>query len=239
RWAQVPNWLLPAPTRIAETIWANRGMLPGHFLTTLTATVTGFVLALITGVPLAIVITASPVPRGVLTPTFMVFQSGPKGSLAPPILLGAGYGMPSKVLVASVTAFFPIVINTAAGMSAVSGEMLELTRAYNTPALRVFMKVKLPFAMPYLFSGMKVAMTLSVIGAVVGEFVGSDTGLGFVILTSSNTMNTSLVFSGMILLSLMGIALFYLIAAIERIACPWYSADAPADETSGTVRVGS
>src|SRR5262249_38310156 len=90
------------------------------------------------------------------------------------------------------------------------------------PILRAFLKVRLPFAMPYLFSGMKVAMTLSVIGAVVGEFVGSDSGLGFVILTSSSTMNTSLVFAAMILLSLMGIGLFYLIAAIERIACPWY-----------------
>jgi NitT/TauT family transport system permease protein len=239
RWGHVPSWLLPAPTRIAETIWTNRFMLPGHFLTTLTATVTGFALALVTGVPLAIVITASPVARGVLYPIFMVFQSVPKVALAPLILLWAGYGMPSKVLVASVTAFFPIVINTAAGMSAVSGEMLELTRAYNTPALRVFVKVKLPFAMPYLFSGMKVAMTLSVIGAVVGEFVGSDTGLGFVILTSSSTMNTSLVFSGMILLSIMGIALFYAIAAIERIACPWYAAAGEGEDGGGTVRLAA
>jgi NitT/TauT family transport system permease protein len=198
--------------------------------------VSGFALAVLTGVPLAIAITASRIARNVLYPIFLIFQSVPKIAFAPLILLWAGYGLPSKVLIASVTAFFPIVINTAAGMSAVSEEMLQLTRAYNTPALRVFIKVKLPFAMPYLFSGMKVAMTLSVIGAVVGEFVGSDTGLGFVILTSSSTMNTSLVFSAMLVLSAMGIALFYLIAAVERIACPWYGQGAADDTSGGTVR---
>ena len=238
-WGHVPTWLLPAPSRIAVTIWQNRAMLPEHFAATLTATLAGFGLALVAGVPLAIAITASRVARNVLYPIFMIFQSVPKVALAPLLLLWAGYGMPSKVLVAAVTAFFPIVINTAAGMNAVSGEMLELTRAYNTPALRVFLKVKLPFAMPYLFSGMKVAMTLSVIGAVVGEFVGSDTGLGFVILTSSSTMNTSLVFSGMILLSLMGIGLFYVIVAIERLACPWYAREAPGAETGGTAQPGA
>jgi NitT/TauT family transport system permease protein len=219
---QVPNWLLPAPSRIAAAIWQYRGMLPGHLLTTLTATVTGFAVALAVGVPLAIVITSSKIARNVLYPVFLLFQSVPKVALAPLILLWVGYGMPSKVLVAAVTAFFPIVINTATGMTAVSEEMLQLTHSYSPPVLRAFLKVRLPFAMPYLFSGMKVAMTLSVIGAVVGEFVGSDSGLGFVILTASSTMNTSLVFAAMMLLSVMGIVLFYLIAAIERIACPWY-----------------
>jgi NitT/TauT family transport system permease protein len=236
RLGNVPGWLLPAPSKIAVSIWEHRAMLPGHCLSTLTATVSGFVLAVAFGVPLAIAITASRVARNVLYPVFLVFQSVPKIALAPLILLWAGYGLPSKILVASVTAFFPIVINTAAGMSAISEEMLQLTRAYNTPALRVFLKVKLPFAMPYLFSGMKVAMTLAVIGAVVGEFVGSDTGLGFVILTSSSTMNTSLVFSAMILLSAMGIGLFYLIALVERLACPWYGQAEPGDTTGGTVR---
>jgi NitT/TauT family transport system permease protein len=218
----VPTWLLPAPSVIAGSLWQYRAMLPGHFLATLSATLMGFTLAVAAGVPLAIAITSSTVARNVLYPIFLIFQSVPKVALAPLILIWVGYGMPSKVLVAAVTAFFPIVINTAAGMAAVSEEMLQLTRSYSPPTLRVFLKVRLPFAMPYLFSGMKVAMTLSVIGAVVGEFVGSDSGLGFVILNSSSTMNTGLVFSGMILLSAMGIALFYLIALVERVACPWY-----------------
>jgi NitT/TauT family transport system permease protein len=239
RLGNLPSWLLPAPTRIALSIWEHRAMLPGHVVSTLTATVSGFALAVTGGVPLAIAITSSRIARNVLYPVFLIFQSVPKIAFAPLILLWAGYGLPSKILVASVTAFFPIVINTAAGMSAVSEEMLQLTRAYNTPALRVFLKVKLPFAMPYLFSGMKVAMTLSVIGAVVGEFVGSDTGLGFVILTSSSTMNTSLVFAAMILLSAMGITLFYLIGAIERIACPWYGQGEPGETTGGTVRTSA
>ena len=239
RLGNLPNWLLPAPTKVALSIWEHRAMLPGHVVATFTATVSGFALAVVTGVPLAIAITASRTARNVLYPIFLVFQSVPKIAFAPLILLWAGYGLPSKILVAAVTAFFPIVINTAAGMSAVSEEMLQLTRAYNTPALRVFLKVKLPFAMPYLFSGMKVAMTLSVIGAVVGEFVGSDTGLGFVILTSTSTMNTSLVFAAMILLSAMGIGLFYLIAAVERVACPWYGQADSDENAGGTIRLAA
>lgn len=222
----VPTWLVPAPSKIWDATWASRKMLPGHFGATLAATVLGFVLSVLAGVPLAIAITASRVARNILYPLFLVFQSVPKVALAPLILLWVGYGMPSKVLVAAVTAFFPIVINTSAGLNSVSEEMLQWTRSYGASALRTFFKVRLPFAMPYVFSGMKVAMTLAVIGAVVGEFVGSDTGLGFVILTSSSTMNTSLVFSGMVLLSLMGVILFYLIALIEHFACPWYR---PAD----------
>jgi len=222
RIGEVPSWLLPSPVQIAASMWENRQVLPGHVATTLFATVSGFALAVAAGIPLAILITSSPVARNVLYPLFLVFQSVPKVALAPLILLWVGYGMPSKVLVAAVTAFFPVVINTGAGLSSVSEEMLQLTRSYGTPALRAFLKVRLPFAMPYVFSGMKVAMTLSVIGAVVGEFVGSDTGLGFVILTASSTMNTGLVFSAMVLLSVMGILLFYAIVLAERIACPWY-----------------
>ena len=226
RIGKVPAWLLPAPSGVAAALAKNGAMLATHFGTTLFATVSGFALAVLAGVPLAIAITSSRVARNVLFPLFLVFQSVPKVALAPLILLWVGYGMPSKVLVAAVTAFFPIVINTAAGLNSVPAEILQFTRSYSPPALRTFWRVKLPFAMPHVFSGMKIAMTLAVIGAVVGEFVGSDTGLGFIILTASSTMNTGLVFSAMVLLSAMGIGLFYLIALVERFACPWYAVPA-------------
>ncbi len=226
RLAHVPAWLLPAPTMVGAALVKNGASLSTHFGTTLFATVSGFALAVAVGIPLAVVITSSRIAKNVLFPMFLVFQSVPKVALAPLILLWVGYGMPSKILVAAVTAFFPVVINTAAGLNSVPAEILQLTRSYSPPALRVFLRVKLPFAMPHVFSGMKIAMTLAVIGAVVGEFVGSDTGLGFIILTASSTMNTGLVFSAMVLLSVMGIGLFYLIALIERIACPWYATDA-------------
>ncbi|WP_108663092.1 ABC transporter permease [Acuticoccus kandeliae] len=221
----VPSWLLPTPSAILAMTWENRDRLPRHFLATLNATLGGFILAVAAGVPIAIAITASRILRNVIYPVLLVFQSVPKVALAPLILLWVGFGLPSKIVVAAITAFFPIVINTSAGVSSVSEEMLQLTRSYNSPALRTFLKVRLPFAMPYIFSGMKIAMTLAVIGAVVGEFVGSDVGLGFIILTSSSTMNTALVFSGMMLLSIMGITLFYCIALIERVACPWYQSN--------------
>jgi NitT/TauT family transport system permease protein len=223
RLAKVPGWLLPAPSMVWAALVKNGSVLAMHFGTTLFATVSGFVVAVLVGIPLAVAITSSRIAKNVLFPLFLIFQSVPKVALAPLVLLWVGYGMPSKILVAAVTAFFPIVINTAAGLSSVPAELLQLTRSYSPPALRVFMRLKLPFAMPHVFSGMKIAMTLAVIGAVVGEFVGSDTGLGFIILTASSTMNTGLVFSALVLLSIMGIGLFYLIALIERVACPWYA----------------
>ena len=227
RFGKVPAWLLPAPSMVAGALVKHGAVLATHFGTTLFATVSGFVVAVLIGVPLAVAITTSRVAKNVLFPLFLVFQSVPKVALAPLILLWVGYGMPSKILVAAVTAFFPVVINTAAGLNSVPAEILQLTRSYSPPALRTFWSVKLPFAMPHVFSGMKIAMTLAVIGAVVGEFVGSDTGLGFIILTASSTMNTGLVFSALVLLSVMGIGLFYLIALIERISCPWYAVSGP------------
>ena len=217
----VPTWLLPAPSSIIAATWANADTLPHHFLATLYAVLGGFGLAVGAGVPIAIAITSSRAARNVIYPILLVFQSVPKVALAPLILLWVGYGMPSKIVVAAITAFFPIVINTSTGISSVPEEMLQLTRSYNTPSLRTFLKVRLPFAMPYLFSGMKIAMTLSVIGAVVGEFVGSNAGLGFIILASTSNMDTSLVFGGMVLLSIMGISLFYSISFLERVVCPW------------------
>ena len=222
QYGQVPKWLIPSPAAILQAIWDNRVQLVGHVEATLLSTLGGFALALLLGVPLAVAITSSRIARNVLYPIFLVFQSVPKIALAPLILLWVGYGLSSKVAVSAVTAFFPIVVNMAAGINAIGEEMLQLTRAYNPTGWRVFWKVKLPFAMPYLFSGMTVAMTLAVIGAVVGEFVGADSGLGFIILTASSTMNTPLVFSAMLLLSVMGILLFFAIALVERLLCPWY-----------------
>ncbi len=123
RFAKVPDWLLPSPIVICKAIWTNRAVLPGHFGATLFASLSGFAVAVAVGVPLAVVITSSKVARNILYPLFLIFESVPKVALAPLILLWVGYGMPSKVLVAAVTAFFPIVINTGAGLSSVSEEM--------------------------------------------------------------------------------------------------------------------
>lgn len=220
---EVPEWLLPSPIRIAEEVWRQRSLIPPHLFTTAYEVVLGFTLAVTMGVSIAVIIVVSPFARKIIYPLLLLLQSVPKVALAPILLLWMGYGIESKVLLAAITAFFPIIINTSTGMQAVPKEMLELTRSFRSPVLKVFWKVRLPNAMPYLFGGMKVAIPLALIGAVVGEFVGSDRGLGYLILTYSSTMNTALVFGVMFMLALLGITLFYAVVLTERICCPWYS----------------
>jgi NitT/TauT family transport system permease protein len=222
RWAAVPVWLLPSPSLIAAAFVQWQHLLPIHILATLYAVIGGFVLAVLVGVPLAVLIVYSPFLRRVIFPFLLILQSVPKVAIAPLLLIWVGYGLQSNIVVAAIVAFFPIVINTATGLEAVSPELIELSRVLDTSKLKIFWKLRLPWALPYLFSGMKVAMTLSVIGAVVGEFIGSDKGLGYLILTASSNMNTALVFAVVAVLSVLGIVAYYAVVLIERLLCPWY-----------------
>ena len=137
------------------------------------------------------------------------------------ILLVVGYGAVPKMVVAFLVAFFPVVVDTATGLASTPPELLDLSRSYRASAFKTFLKVRLPMALPFFFAGAKVAITLSVIGAVVAEFVGSDQGLGYVILSSTSYWKTELAFSAMILLSLMAILLFGAVSLLERLLCPW------------------
>jgi NitT/TauT family transport system permease protein len=222
RWLAVPVWLLPSPSLIAAAFMQWQHLLPLHTLATLYAVIGGFVLAVLVGVPLAVLIVYSPFLRRVIFPFLLVLQSVPKVAIAPLLLIWVGYGLQSNIIVACVVAFFPIVINTATGLEAVSPELLELGHVLDTSKLKIFWKLRLPWALPYLFSGMKVAMTLAVIGAVVGEFIGSDKGLGYLILTASSNMNTALVFAVVTVLSILGILAYYAVVLLERLLCPWY-----------------
>lgn len=222
RVGKVPIWLLPPPSAIAASVWSHRHYLPRHILATGYEVAGGFFLALVVGVFLAVCIVYSAFVRRVAYPVLLVFQSVPKVAMAPLLLLYLGYGPQTNVTVAAIVAFFPIVINTTTGLESVEEDLLQLTRSFDPNALRVFWKVRLPWALPYLFSAMKVAVSLAVIGAVVGEFVGADRGLGYVILTASSNMDTSLVFAAMALLALMGIGAFYAVWFVEVVICPWY-----------------
>ncbi len=219
---QIPSWLLPAPSQIVYETWEIRAIIPRHFLATLYSVVGGFTLAVVTGIPIAVMVVYSPFLRRVIYPFLLVLQSVPKVAMAPLLVLWVGYGLQSNMVVAAITAFFPIVINTATGLNSVDPELLELTRSLDSGKLRVFWRVRLPWALPYIFSAMKVSITLAVIGTIVAEFIGSDRGLGYLILTSSGTMRTSLMFGIIVVLSSFGIACFYLVIFAERILCPWY-----------------
>jgi NitT/TauT family transport system permease protein len=218
---RIPRFVMPPPSAILVAGWEWRTHFLAHIWVTLYETLGGFALSIVVGVPLAILIVYSPALRSALYPLIVLTQSVPKIAIAPVLLLVIGHGEIPKVIVAFLVAFFPIVVDTATGLAATPPELLDLSRAYRASAFKTFLKVRLPMAMPFIFAGAKVAITLSVIGAVVGEFVGSDRGLGYVILSATSYWKTELAFSSMILLSLMAIVLFGAVELVERITCPW------------------
>jgi NitT/TauT family transport system permease protein len=222
RLARIPVWLLPAPSAIVGDTWMWADRIPGHAWVTLSEVIGGFAVAVGVGVPIAVAIVYSPFLRRTIYPVLLVVQSVPKVALAPLFLIWIGYGPTSNVLIAAIVAFFPMVVNTATGLESVEPELLQLTRSLEAGTLKVFWKVRLPWALPHIFSGMKVAMSLAVIGAVVGEFVGSDRGLGYLILTASSNMNTAIVFGIMAVLSVLGIVVFWAVCLAETLVCPWY-----------------
>ena len=220
-WFGVPGWLLPSPQAVMAAAYEHRALLPKHTTVTLVETLLGLAVSLVVGVPLAIVIVWSPFLRRTVYPLLLGLQSVPKVALAPLFLIWVGYGMPSKVLIAASIAFFPIVVDTVTGLAIVERDLLDMVKVLRASTLQTFLKIRIPSAMPYFFSGTKVAVTLAVIGAVVGEFVGSDEGLGYLILVSGSQLNTAMVFVSLVLLSVMGAVLFEMVEALQRIACPW------------------
>ncbi|MHB8194336.1 MAG: ABC transporter permease [Bellilinea sp.] len=218
---KVPGWLLPAPSDIFKVFfeWPD---LWKHTWVSLWETLGGFGLSVLLGIPLAVAIMTSPILRNAIYPLLLVTQSIPKIAIAPILLVWIGYGGMTKIVVAFLVAFFPIVVDTAQGLNSASPQLLDLARQLNASKLQVFAKIRFPSAMPHIFSGLKVAISLSVIGAVVAEFIASSEGLGYMVLTASAHFRTDAAFAAMIILSIMGIALFFLFDRMEKIVIPWY-----------------
>jgi NitT/TauT family transport system permease protein len=225
RYELIPTFILPAPTGIAEETWEWRYRLVEHTWVTFYETMGGFALSIAVGIPLAVMLVYSPVLRDALYPLIVVAHSIPKVAIAPVLLLIFGYGEMSKVLVAFLVAFFPIIVSTATGLAGTPGELLDLSRSYRASQFKIFLKVRFPMALPHVFSGLKVAITLAVIGAVVAEFVGSDRGLGYIIVAATSFWNADLAFGAIIILSAMAVILFGAVTLAERILCPWYTPD--------------
>jgi NitT/TauT family transport system permease protein len=217
----VPLWLLPAPTDIAVAAWAARSTLLVHIGVTLYETVVGFLLGVVVGVPLAALLVTSDVIYRALYPILAAVQSIPKTAIAPLLLVWLGTGEIPKVIVAFLIAFFPIVVNTATGMVLVEEELLHLAGSLSATKAQVFWHIRLPNALPYTFSACKVAVTLAVVGAVIGEFVGADRGLGYLILIASSQLQTDLAFVAIFLLAALGMVLFWAVSALERLVIPW------------------
>ena len=221
---RVPEYLLPAPSGIAHALALEWRMLAFHTWVTLYEILSGFALSIAVGVPLAMLIVASPPFERSVYPLLVASQSVPKIAIAPLLIFWAGIGIFPKVLVAFAIAFFPIVIDTVAGLRAVEPEMLHLARSMGAGNAKIFRKIRFPSALPHIFAGVKVAVTLAVVGAVVGEFIQADQGLGYVLQQATAVLNTRLGFAAIFILALIGIALFVAVELLEHWLTPWSAA---------------
>lgn len=213
--------VLPGPIAIAEASVRHFDTLLEQTWPTLAESIYGFALAVLIGVPLAVCVANSRILNLTFYPILIATQSIPKVAVAPIILVWFGTGMESKLVIAFLVAFFPIVVDTATGLRATPPGLLELARSVSASPSQTFWKVQFPAAMPFIISGAKVAVTLAVIGAVIGEFVGSESGLGYLILVSSSQSRTPVAFAALVVLTLMSIVLYYAVEFVERLMVPW------------------
>jgi NitT/TauT family transport system permease protein len=216
--------VLPSPSDILYASWRNFGLLLQETWPTFFESVCGFVLALVIGIPMAVCVANSRLLNLSLYPILIATQSVPKVAIAPIILVWFGLGMESKLAIAFLVAFFPIVVDTATGLQETPPGLIELGRSLRASAWQMFWKVQLPAALPFIFSGAKVAVTLAVIGAVIGEFVGSVNGLGNLLLSANAQLNGPLAWAALVWLSVLGILLFIAVVAAQRLIMPWADA---------------
>lgn len=218
----IEQFLLPGPWKVIESTAHYWKLLLISSYITAYETSLGFLLAVAVGLPSAAFIVYSALLEDSLYPILVIAQAVPKAAAAPLILLWLGYGMFPQMIIALLIAFFPVVITGLHGMKSVEPEMLDLARSFNAGGWKIFFKLRLPKSMPHLFSGFKISITLALVGALVGEFVGGKSGLGYLIVVSNSDLNTPLMFAAITASALMGLALFGVVAALERIAIPWY-----------------
>jgi NitT/TauT family transport system permease protein len=218
---RVPEYLLPAPSGIAAALVAQWRYLSVHTAITIYEILLGFALATVVGVALAMLIVYSPlIERGVY-PLLVASQAVPKIAVAPLLIFWAGLGLFPKILVAFAISFFPVVIDTVLGLRAVEPEMLHLAHSMGARERKIFFKIRLPTALPNLFAGLKVAVTLAVVGAIVGEFIQADRGLGYALQQATSVLDTRLAFATIFILALVGMVLFACVEALERRLTPW------------------
>lgn len=224
----VPSFVLPPPSDIADYVAGHASLLVRHAGITLREVAAAFAISLVLGVVLAILIVRSKILADTLLPLLVTTQVVPTVAVAPVLVVWLGFGDRSKIAVAVLISFFPILINTITGLRAVDRELNDLARSLSARRGRVLRYLALPTAVPYLFAGARVSITLAVIGAVVGEFVAADQGLGALVLRGNARLEPELMWAAVFCLAVLGIVLFNLVRMAEWLAVPWNRS--PADE---------
>lgn len=218
RLGHVPAVILPPPSDVVAATWADHAILLRHAIPTTLESAAGFLLATVLGIAIAVLMTYSRAARQALYPNLVFFQLIPKIALAPLFLVWFGIGAPSRLAFAVFIAFFPIVIATASGLMNVDRNMVRLCRSLTGTEWQIFAHVRFPAALPYIFGGMKIGITLAIIGVVIGEFITAQAGLGYLIIFATARADTAVALAAILILCVSGLGLFGLVAAAEHVA---------------------
>jgi NitT/TauT family transport system permease protein len=202
-------------------MWNDAALLWSATKVTLVEVVVGFVMGVALGLALALPIAYSPVVRATLYPLIVASQAVPKIAIGPLLVLWLGLGAWPKLVIVALMVFFPVVITAAEGFSSVDRNLLDLMRSVNASQWEIFRRVRFPHALPQIFSGLKIGITLAVVGAVVGEWIAADNGLGYLLLQANTQLDSTLLFSALVLLVVMGVVLFIVVEIAERLLLPW------------------
>jgi NitT/TauT family transport system permease protein len=217
----ISSFTVPAPSEIAKSLVAQWGTLMQAMMVTAGEILFGFLVSVLVGIALALVIVRFDWLGRALYPLVVLFQNVPKVALAPIFILWFGYGLAPKIGLILVIAFFPVTLSMLAGMQSVDRSLLSLMNSVGASPTQILFRIRVPHSLPSLMAGTKIAATLSVIGAIVGEFAGASDGLGYVIQFASTQLDTPLVFAALLLVSVLGIAFYYAAEILERIVVPW------------------
>jgi NitT/TauT family transport system permease protein len=223
--------ILPPPSLIFKSMLKHWPYLLTNCWPTFVAVAGGFIIAAALGFAIAIGIAYSRWVSELTYPFLIAAQIIPKVALAPLFIIWFGFGLAPKLVIAALIAFFPIVINTSRGLISVEPELIQYMKSLGATQREIFFKLSLPWALPYIFASFRISITLAVVGAVVGEFVASDNGLGYVISYANVSLDTDVMFAGIIVLSVLGMLLFLAVVLLERIFISWQTAVEATPET--------
>jgi NitT/TauT family transport system permease protein len=218
---EIKIFILPGPLDVFRHLFSPSYNWGKHISATVLEIVMGFVITTTAGITLAILISWSRMFAQLLMPIIILFNSLPKIAVAPLFLLWFGYGLLPNILIAFLAAFFPVVINSVTGLNAVDDDLLDLVRYLHGSKLQVFVKIRIPNSLPYIFAGVKISATMCVVGAIVGEFLASEKGLGYQLRDAQAFIDTPTMFACLLLLSLIGVLFFHGIQLVEKICIPW------------------
>lgn len=216
RIAGIPSVILPAPTAILELVLDKHEILLRHAIPTTLESASGFLLASAAGILIAILLTYSEIARQALFPNLVFFQLIPKIALAPLFIMWLGIGSQSRLAFSVFISIFPIIIATTAGLSAADPNAVRLCRSLTASEWQIFTNVRFPSALPYIFSGMKIGITLSIIGVIIGEFITSQRGLGYLIIFATSRADTVVAMAAIVVLCASGLLLYGAVALAEK-----------------------